>query len=243
MLCWRPQNRFEELDRLYLAGGGTHPGSGLPVIFEGARITARLIAEDLGCGTVETRAAIDFSGADQPARGVSAMTARIDDLPVGVVGGGLAGLSAAVTLVGRGHRVVLFEANAWLGGKAAVFEQRRLSLRHGPDDPDVAARARARVRRGGTRTAIASSNLHALDPQWRCFFDDGSVIDLVPTSTTWRAHRRVRARRPRRRGLSRATSTESERLHEISERFFFWKSVEGVRDTFDLKSNMTWSTL
>lgn len=47
MLVWRPRNRFEDLDRVYLVGGGTHPGSGLPVIFEGARITSRLIAEDL----------------------------------------------------------------------------------------------------------------------------------------------------------------------------------------------------
>jgi phytoene desaturase len=48
MLCFRPRNRFEDLDRVYLVGGGTHPGSGLPVIFEGARITARLLADDLG---------------------------------------------------------------------------------------------------------------------------------------------------------------------------------------------------
>ena len=32
----------------YLVGGGTHPGSGLPVIYEGARITADLILQDLG---------------------------------------------------------------------------------------------------------------------------------------------------------------------------------------------------
>ena len=31
----------------YLVGGGTHPGSGLPVIFESARISARLLLEDL----------------------------------------------------------------------------------------------------------------------------------------------------------------------------------------------------
>jgi phytoene desaturase len=46
MLYFRPQNRFEDLKGVYLVGGGTHPGSGLPVIFESARITARLIAED-----------------------------------------------------------------------------------------------------------------------------------------------------------------------------------------------------
>jgi phytoene desaturase len=48
MLCFRPHNRFEDLDRVYLVGGGTHPGSGLPVIFESARITCKLLAEDLG---------------------------------------------------------------------------------------------------------------------------------------------------------------------------------------------------
>ena len=48
MLHLRPRNRFEDLDGVYLVGGGTHPGSGLPVIYEGARITARYVLEDLG---------------------------------------------------------------------------------------------------------------------------------------------------------------------------------------------------
>lgn len=48
MLHLRPRNRFEDVDGVYLVGGGTHPGSGLPVIYEGARITARLLLEDLG---------------------------------------------------------------------------------------------------------------------------------------------------------------------------------------------------
>ena len=47
MLHFRPRNRFEDLQNVYLVGGGTHPGSGLPVIFESARITSRLMAEDL----------------------------------------------------------------------------------------------------------------------------------------------------------------------------------------------------
>ena len=51
MLHFRPRNRFEDLDRVYLVGGGTHPGSGLPVIFESARISARLLLNDLGYDT------------------------------------------------------------------------------------------------------------------------------------------------------------------------------------------------
>ncbi|MBJ94085.1 MAG: phytoene desaturase [Rickettsiales bacterium] len=48
MLHKRPGNRFEGLDGVYLAGGGTHPGSGLPVIYESARISTNLLFEDLG---------------------------------------------------------------------------------------------------------------------------------------------------------------------------------------------------
>ncbi|NJM39073.1 MAG: phytoene desaturase [Akkermansiaceae bacterium] len=48
MLHLRPQNRFKDISGLYLTGGGTHPGSGLPVIFESARITTRLMLEDMG---------------------------------------------------------------------------------------------------------------------------------------------------------------------------------------------------
>jgi phytoene desaturase len=45
MLYWRPHNRFEELDNCYLVGGGTHPGSGLPTIYESARISSKLICD------------------------------------------------------------------------------------------------------------------------------------------------------------------------------------------------------
>jgi phytoene desaturase len=48
MLHLRPRNRFEDVEGVYLVGGGTHPGSGLPVIFESARITSTLVVADLG---------------------------------------------------------------------------------------------------------------------------------------------------------------------------------------------------
>ncbi|MCD8511572.1 MAG: phytoene desaturase [Bacillus sp. (in: Bacteria)] len=43
MMYLRPHNQWKELNGLYLVGGGTHPGSGLPTIFESARITSNLI--------------------------------------------------------------------------------------------------------------------------------------------------------------------------------------------------------
>jgi phytoene desaturase len=43
MLYFRPHNQFEEFENCYLVGGGTHPGSGLPTIYESGRISAGLI--------------------------------------------------------------------------------------------------------------------------------------------------------------------------------------------------------
>jgi phytoene desaturase len=48
MLYFRPHNRFEELEHCYLTGGGTHPGSGLPTIYESGRITANMISRRHG---------------------------------------------------------------------------------------------------------------------------------------------------------------------------------------------------
>jgi len=48
MIYLRPRNRFEECGRCYLAGGGTHPGSGLPTIYESGRIAANLISDRYG---------------------------------------------------------------------------------------------------------------------------------------------------------------------------------------------------
>lgn len=48
MLWRRPKNQFDEINNLYLVGGGTHPGSGLPVIYESARISSKLLLDSLG---------------------------------------------------------------------------------------------------------------------------------------------------------------------------------------------------
>ena len=49
---FRPPNRDRRLAGLYLAGGGTHPGAGVPGVLLGAEITAGLVAADRRPGTV-----------------------------------------------------------------------------------------------------------------------------------------------------------------------------------------------
>ena len=57
MLYLRPRNRLEGFENIYLVGGGTHPGSGLPTIYESGRISSNLICESYGV----KRKRVDFA--------------------------------------------------------------------------------------------------------------------------------------------------------------------------------------
>ena len=48
MLYMRPHNKWEGAENCYLVGGGTHPGSGLPTIYESGRISANLVCDRFG---------------------------------------------------------------------------------------------------------------------------------------------------------------------------------------------------
>ena len=161
---------------------------------------------------------------------------------IAVIGGGLAGLASAVTLAGRGHAVTLLEANEWLGGKAAVFEEGGYRFDMGPTIvtlPRVLARVLAEAGEEVTRAVP----MQRLDPQWRCFFEDGGVLDLVEDTETMAASLDAFAPGSGAGDGYRRFLAKSERLHAISERFFFWKSAEDVRDTLDMKTNFSVSTL
>ena len=57
MLYLRPQNRLKGFKNIYLVGGGTHPGSGLPTIYESGRISSNLICDSYG----KKRSRVDFA--------------------------------------------------------------------------------------------------------------------------------------------------------------------------------------
>ncbi len=57
MLYFRPRNAFECFRNMYLVGGGTHPGSGLPTIYESGTIAADLICKEEGVTPEKLRTA------------------------------------------------------------------------------------------------------------------------------------------------------------------------------------------
>ena len=151
---------------------------------------------------------------------------------VAVIGSGLAGLSAAAVLAARGYKVDVFEKNAWLGGKAAVLQEEGFRFDMGPTiliQPSTLRKIFAEA----DRNLDDYVKMVRLDPSWRCFFDDGTVIDLKDQTDDM-----VRSLNERQAGMGdkyREFIGVSEQLHHISDKFFFWKPIGSMLDTLEMR--------
>lgn len=165
-----------------------------------------------------------------------------------VVGAGLGGLAAACVAAARGYRVTVLEKNPWLGGKAAQLfldapdGSGRFRFDMGPTILTV-PRVLRRIYAEAGRDQAKELPLIRLDPQWRCFFEDGSRIDLLENVD---AMAQVMDGFAPGSGVGdgyRKFQRVAKHLHGVSEKFFFWKSVEGIGDTLDVKQNFSPDTL
>ena len=154
---------------------------------------------------------------------------------IGVIGGGLGGLASACTLAARGYKVVLFERNEWLGGKAAQLEGAGFRFDMGPTIVTIPSVLRRIFAEAGRRMEDYLDMVR-LDPQWRCFFEDGSVLNLKqkPEEMSTELERFAPGKNSGQRYLDFLKF--SERLNDISQRFFFYKPIGGLRDMFDFKT-------
>ncbi|MGA9576251.1 MAG: NAD(P)-binding protein, partial [Terrimicrobiaceae bacterium] len=154
---------------------------------------------------------------------------------VGIVGGGLGGLASACVLAARGYEVVLCECNDWLGGKAAVLERQGFRFDMGPTILTLPG-VLERIFREAGREASRMLSLVRLDPQWRSFFDDGSTLDLLADTAAMASKLSEFSPKSKTADGYRRFMAFSERLHRISNSYFFWRSVGGLRDMFDAQA-------
>ncbi len=98
---------------------------------------------------------------------------------VRVIGAGLGGLSAAISLAQEGYAVTIHEKNAKIGGKLNVLKEQGYSFDLGPSIltlPHIFARL---FERSGKKMSDYIP-IRPLRPHWRSFFEDGTVVDLYP---------------------------------------------------------------
>ena len=149
--------------------------------------------------------------------------------PIGIIGGGLAGLSAACVLAGRGHKVVLFEANEWLGGKAAERTQDGFRFDMGPTIVTLPSVLKRVCEEAGS-SLDSEFDMVRLDPQWRSFFEDGSTLDLIADENAMSAE--ANRLSPGAGEGYKAFLAQSRILHKISDKYFFYKPIGGIGDMF-----------
>jgi diapolycopene oxygenase len=159
---------------------------------------------------------------------------------IGIIGAGLAGLSAACTLAARGYDVTVFERNHWLGGKNVPLEQNGFRFDMGPTILIMPSVLRRIFREAGESLERWLPMVH-LDPQWRSFFNDGTVLDLAQDTADMTSN--LDAFSPGSGEQYAKFLSESEKLRSISDRWFFWKSLDSIWDTFDPKSALKLSLL
>ncbi len=159
-----------------------------------------------------------------------------------VVGGGLGGLATACTLAARGYAVVLCDKNSWTGGKAAVYEEGGFRFDMGPTILTIPAVLKRIFDEAG-QPLESALDLVPLDPQWRSFFDDGTTLDLHADVQKMKAElEQFSPESGAGDGYSRFMDL-AKKLHKISDDFFFWKSIGGLKDMFDPKRSVTVSML
>ncbi|MGV3533013.1 MAG: phytoene desaturase family protein [Chthoniobacteraceae bacterium] len=156
--------------------------------------------------------------------------------PIGIIGGGLGGLAAACVLAARGHRVTVFERNEWLGGKAAQIEQDGFRFDMGPTIVTIPSVLRRIFEEAGRRMEDYL-DLVRLDPQWRCFFEDGSTLDLAQNPDAMARTLDAFAPGTQSGEQYRKFIDYSARLNSISQRHFFYKPIGGLRDMLEWKAS------
>jgi diapolycopene oxygenase len=146
-----------------------------------------------------------------------------------VIGGGLAGLAAAVELRTHGLDVTLVERNEHLGGKMNVYSEKGFSFDMGPTILTLPQVVRGIIERTGRRVDDLLK-LVRLDPQWRCLFHDGTAIDLLddPARMAQSLDRQFPGSGA---GGGWVELLEySRRMFRLSEKVFFYKDLGGMAD-------------
>lgn len=144
-----------------------------------------------------------------------------------IIGGGLGGLSAAVTLANAGMAVELYEKNAHLGGKLMPVRLGTHSFDFGPNTITMPEVFNSVIEQTGEKAADYFELLPLL-AHTRNHFPDGSHLDF--SSDQARMQEEINRVSPEDGVNFNSFLAEITRLYHLSERYFFPSSFHSWRD-------------
>ncbi len=143
-----------------------------------------------------------------------------------VIGSGLGGLSAAISLAQEGYQVEVFEKNAQIGGKLNVLTAQGYSFDLGPSILTLPHLFERLFQRSGKRMADYIP-IRPLRPHWRNFFEDGTVLDLVPETDQMVAELRKVGQDPER---FQAFLNYAGKLYDTVNAGYFERGLDTLKD-------------
>ncbi|MFN2350400.1 MAG: phytoene desaturase family protein, partial [Kiritimatiellia bacterium] len=143
-----------------------------------------------------------------------------------VVGAGLGGLSAAISLAQAGYQVTIYEKNSHAGGKLNMLQTKGFTFDLGPSIltlPHIFQRLFTRSQ----RRMEDYITLLPVRPHWRNFFENGEKIDLFPETELMDAEL---ARLGASREEFRDFLDYSGRLYDLVNEGYFEKGLDDIGD-------------
>ncbi|WP_031432816.1 phytoene desaturase family protein [Methylomarinum vadi] len=142
-----------------------------------------------------------------------------------VIGAGLGGLSAAISLACEGFAVQLLEKNGQVGGKLNVLRKEGFTFDLGPSILTMPHIFRRLFEQAG-RNMEDYVAIQAVEPHWRNFFADGTVFDLTPEPVTMR--RELQKLDDKSTAEFERFMAYSRRLGRAVEKGYFAKGLDGL---------------
>ncbi len=152
-----------------------------------------------------------------------------------VIGAGLGGLSAAISLRQAGFAVEVHEKNDKIGGKLNVLHQDGYTFDLGPSILTL-PQVFERLFTGSQRRMADYVKLVPVRPHWRNFFPDGMVLDLHPEPERMAEEARKGGEDPR---AIEAFLAYSARLYDLVDRGYFQQGLDdtaGFRRFYGLRN-------
>ncbi|MFD0958428.1 phytoene desaturase family protein [Paenibacillus chungangensis] len=149
-----------------------------------------------------------------------------------IIGAGLGGLSAAISLAARGFEVIVLEQQAEAGGKLQRMERNGYRFDRGPSTitmPHVFHRLFSSV----GRQLADYVRLERLEPSTRNLFADGHAVDF--TSDLTAMEEQIARYSPKDARMYRSFMTESKRLYDTSESLFLNRLLHHWRAKADMR--------
>lgn len=145
---------------------------------------------------------------------------------VAVIGAGLGGLSAAISLAQEGYQVDVYEKNDKVGGKLNMMREKGYTFDLGPSILTLPHIFETLFIRSG-RKMKDYFTIVPVRPHWRNFFEDGTVIDLAPD---WKVMSEECRKVGEKEERLRKFLDYSGRLYDLIDEGYFKKGLDTTRD-------------